>query len=104
LVREATDGDASRIRALLDDICATQCDDGSWASKPMLRLTAAKAHRPWSSPESGRIYADQRRIFTTATVVAAISEARSAISARSHAALIAEAEPLNDETGRTSAP
>jgi hypothetical protein len=41
----------------------------------MLRLTGSRAHLPWASADSGRVFRDQRRTFTTATVGAALAEA-----------------------------
>ncbi len=69
----------TRTQALAEAICLSQDEDGSWASAPMLRLTAARAHDPWTRAEAGRVYADTRRTFTTATVIAALRETRVAI-------------------------
>jgi hypothetical protein len=45
-----------------------QCRDGSWPASPILRVTDPRASEP-----AGPLAADDRRLFTTATVVAAMA-------------------------------
>lgn len=62
---------SSRVASLVKDLKSEQLGDGSWPSAPILRLTgrdhAAPAHR------TGPLFADPRRLFTSATVFAALS-------------------------------
>jgi hypothetical protein len=53
-------------------LCAAQSLDGSWPSTPVLRLTARDCCEPWRVDGAGPLFADERRQFTTATVVAAL--------------------------------
>lgn len=54
-------------REVFDELTAAQSADGGWPSAPILRVTDPRSSR------RGRVYADDRRLFTTATVLAAIS-------------------------------
>ncbi len=60
-------------RRLACDLVRRQEPDGSWPSSAFLRLPPAHVRRPWETIDSGALYADRNRIFTTATVVAALS-------------------------------
>ncbi len=55
--------------ALPGRLLATQCADGGFRSRPMLRLTRKDCAEPWRRVDSGRFYADSRRLLTTATVL-----------------------------------
>lgn len=44
------------------------------------RVTRRDCDSPWDSPDPGPLFADPERIFTTATVLAALSAARAALS------------------------
>lgn len=66
------------IKALLD----TQLSDGSWPSEPILRLSSRDCYEPWAALESGSLFADQHRIFTSATATAALSSVLLAASER----------------------
>jgi hypothetical protein len=57
--------------ALLD----AQLPDGSWPSEPVLRLPARDCYQPWAAREPAPTFADPCRIFTSATVIAALSAA-----------------------------
>ena len=46
--------------------------DGSWQSGPILRLTSRAVREPWRVADAGPLYRDVRRVFTTATAVAAL--------------------------------
>lgn len=60
------------------DLIAAQEPDGSWPSAPVLRLTRRDWHAPQESEDAGPSFADEQRIFTTATVVSALAELQSA--------------------------
>jgi hypothetical protein len=49
-----------------------QMPDGSWQSGPILRLTSRAIRDPWRVADAGPLYRDVRRVFTTATAVAAL--------------------------------
>ena len=49
-----------------------QLRDGSWQSGPILRLTSRAIREPWRIADAGPLYRDVRRVFTTATAVAAL--------------------------------
>ena len=59
------------LRALLAD----QQADGGWPSAPMLRVTRRDCTEPWADADAGALYADPKRLFTTATVLRALSVA-----------------------------
>jgi hypothetical protein len=62
-------------RALVEALASEQLADGSWASVPVLRITDRGCSTPWSAPSPGLLYADPDRVFTSATVVAALARA-----------------------------
>ena len=68
------DAAAAAARWLLD----TQCEDGSWPTRPILRIPDAHVtdpRRPGERPQrlgTGIVVADHRRCFTAATVVHAL--------------------------------
>jgi len=66
-----TGDDAARSRAatLADRLIAEQLPDGSWASAPVLRVTDRDCIAPWNLTHAGLLYADPRRLFTSATVL-----------------------------------
>lgn len=51
-----------------------QLPNGSWPSSSFLRLTYSNVERPWMKIDAGPIYRDIRNIFTTATVIGALSK------------------------------
>lgn len=55
------------------NLVATQAPDGSWPSAPVLRLTRRDWYAPQESEDAGPCFADEQRIFTTATVVSALA-------------------------------
>jgi Prenyltransferase and squalene oxidase repeat len=56
--------------------------DGSWSSPPMLRVTSRGCERPWDATNPpGALYADDRRVHTTAAVIAALAKARTVLAA-----------------------
>lgn len=52
---------------------AEQLPDGSWPSRPILRLTSRQISEPWLAQDAGPLFRDERRLFTTATVLAALA-------------------------------
>jgi len=52
-----------------------QRGDGSWGTEPILRLTNRDCYEPWRSQESGMLFSDPNRLFTSSTVLAALSRA-----------------------------
>ena len=63
------------IQDIAAGLAAAQQPDGSWPSEPILRLTDRDCADPWERPEAGPLFADPNRLFTTATVVAALAAA-----------------------------
>ena len=55
------------------ELQAKQSPDGGWPCAPILRLTHRDVHAPVTARDAGPCFADTRRIFTTATVLSAIS-------------------------------
>jgi squalene cyclase len=54
-------------------LIAAQEPDGSWPSAPVLRLTNRDCEEPWTKDWAGPLFADQNRVFTTATVLASLA-------------------------------
>lgn len=65
--------DSSTISRAAASLSATQLDDGSWPTVPMLRVTDPGSAKPWELTQAGSLAADQNQIFTTATVVRALA-------------------------------
>ncbi len=57
---------------LASALCAAQLPDGSWPGDAEVRLTPRDCRDPWNELESVRRFVDHRRVFTTATVLAAL--------------------------------
>jgi squalene cyclase len=57
----------------VDLLTRSQHSDGSWPASPILRLTHRDQYAPQSSDDAGPCFADPQRVFTTATVVSALS-------------------------------
>jgi squalene cyclase len=70
-VQEAVRSD--RIDRLARQLVEEQRPDGSWGSEPILRVTNRDCARPWEHADAGVVYEDPRRLFTTATVLRALS-------------------------------
>lgn len=58
---------------LAGNLAAEQLADGSWPSAPILRITPRTCTEPWDAPDAGQLYADTDRLFTSATVLAALA-------------------------------
>jgi squalene cyclase len=63
----------NRVEALTDMLVSEQLSDGSWASAPILRLTSRDCTDPAASTHAGPLFADLERLFTSATVLKALS-------------------------------
>ena len=61
------------IRGLVDTLMSEQRPDGSWNSAPILRITRRDCYQPWASAHAGQLYAEPNRLFTTATVLHALT-------------------------------
>jgi hypothetical protein len=61
--------------ALRSDLLAVQQADGGWPSAPVLRLARRDCAAPWAMADGGPLFADPRRLFTTATVLRALAAA-----------------------------
>ena len=69
----------TEIGGLIDQyvhqLVTKQHADGSWRTEPILRLTNRECYEPWRCQESGMLFADPNRLFTSSTVLAALSRA-----------------------------
>jgi len=63
------------LRALIKRLLEEQKADGSWESEPILRVTRRDCFEPWKENEAGSLYHDPHRLFTSATVLEAMSRA-----------------------------
>jgi hypothetical protein len=66
-------GDASGADVAAAALTARQLGDGSWPCGPVLRLTHRHVTEPWHAADPGPLFADHRRLFVTATAVAALA-------------------------------
>ena len=62
------------IRSVVDELLRDQAPDGSWRSSPMLRVTRRDCMEPWKPGDDDRLFHDQNHLFTTATVIDALSK------------------------------
>ena len=51
----------------------TQLADGGWPSAAELRLTDRQVYEPWLIANSGPVFLDERRLFTTVTAMSALA-------------------------------
>jgi squalene-hopene/tetraprenyl-beta-curcumene cyclase len=58
---------------LADRLVAQQHPDGGWEAAPILRITRRDCFEPWESDAPGPLFSDPRRLFTTSTVLHALS-------------------------------
>jgi len=70
-------GGAIRVAAdaLVGTLLCEQLADGGWPSVPSLRIPDRECDAPWEDPDAGVLYADADRLFTSATVLRAVSQA-----------------------------
>ncbi len=66
-------GFRAAVRELADQLVAEQQPDGSWKSAAILRITRRDCFEPWASRSPGPLFADPQRLFTTSTVINALS-------------------------------
>jgi hypothetical protein len=68
-------GHADDIRAgdCADALRAEQLPDGSFPSGPILRLPDRGISEPWAAEDAGPLFGDAKRVFTTATALAALA-------------------------------
>jgi Prenyltransferase and squalene oxidase repeat len=72
----AGDGEARAAAARAEHwLCRHQLADGSWEPSARLRVPAPAAVDPFELPEQTLTYVDEDGLFTTATVLAALSDA-----------------------------
>ncbi|MCA9773434.1 MAG: hypothetical protein KC466_13555 [Myxococcales bacterium] len=69
--------DRAGQRRAVASLLETQLPDGSWPSDPKLRLSHPHVARPWELIDSGPLYEDHLRVFTTAAVVGALTSLES---------------------------
>jgi hypothetical protein len=65
----------ARLAGLTRTLLGTQNADGAWRAAPSLRIPPRGCARPWEAPDTGPLYADPERLFTTATALAALGSA-----------------------------
>lgn len=73
-------GDVPGRRAdeLIQKLSAYQLADGSWPSTPILRIPDRDCTAPWERLTAAPVYTDPGRLFTSATVLRALSRAAQA--------------------------
>ncbi len=59
---------------LVDELIQNQKSDGSWESGPMLRVTRRDCFETWKLGDPDKLFRDQNHLFTTATVIDALSK------------------------------
>jgi hypothetical protein len=69
LLRASQADSSPTLAASVAQLLRAQRTDGSWPSRPMLRLANKTCATPWAKASSGRLFADGRSLFTTATVL-----------------------------------
>lgn len=60
---------------LIQKLIRAQQSDGSWESVPILRVTRRDCSEPWKHHDAGPSFADPARLFTSSTVLEALSQA-----------------------------
>jgi hypothetical protein len=61
------------LRDLSDQLIVQQQPDGSWKSAPILRITRRDCYEPWRNADPGPVFSDPKKLFTTSTVLHALS-------------------------------
>lgn len=59
-------------RPLIEELLSRQCANGMWPAAARLRLARPELAMPWALIDSGPLFIDDRAVFTTATVLAAL--------------------------------
>ena len=81
---------AAAASAIFAAVLDEQEADGGWPSAPMLRVTRRDCAAPWAEADAGPLYADPKRLFTSATVLRALAAA--------HDSLAPTVSPLSPES------
>jgi hypothetical protein len=66
-------GQHATILDLADTLIAQQQPDGGWQTMPILRITRRDCLEPWDADDPGPLFPDLCRLFTTSSVVHALS-------------------------------
>lgn len=69
------------IQDFTDKLIHQQQPDGSWKTEPTLRITRRDCYEPWASADPGPLYEEYARLFTTATVLHALTKVHMLLSA-----------------------
>jgi hypothetical protein len=77
LVRLGASAGAS-ARDCVSTLERVQCADGGWPSAAELRLTDRQVYEPWLLANSGPVFRDDRRLFTTVTAISALASVEAA--------------------------
>jgi Prenyltransferase and squalene oxidase repeat len=62
------------VEEAVDKLVCQQQPDGGWNSAPILRITRPDCYEPWACGDAGQLYDEPNRLFTTATVLQALTE------------------------------
>jgi hypothetical protein len=73
LTQTGADVHCQRLATLVEQLVLEQLPDGGWPSAPMLRLSNRHGLDPAASTAAGPTFADPERLFTSATVLSALS-------------------------------
>jgi hypothetical protein len=65
--------DKKDLLGKITELIELQLPDGSWCDAPVLRLTNNDCKTPWIEQNSGELFSDRQRLFTTATVLNSLS-------------------------------
>ena len=63
----------STLERLANRLSQSQHADGSWSSEGILRITGHDCFEPWKPGDPDSLFADQNRLFTTSTILDALS-------------------------------
>jgi hypothetical protein len=76
------DPECESIYGATQRLLREQTRDGSWISEPILRVTRQDCFEPWNESVPGPTFSDPNRLFTSATVIGALSKLRRAYEER----------------------
>ena len=68
-----TKAEEPKLTELVKWMLTNQQENGCWIDEPILRLTYSNSTNPWSTNNSGKLFADKNKLFVTATVMRCIS-------------------------------
>jgi squalene cyclase len=74
LLYASCDGSHVMMCDLVNELITQQQADGSWTTAPILRVTQRNCYEPWGSGDPGQLYEESARLFTTATVLHALTK------------------------------